>query len=281
MRIGSILENQSVEKGAKLIKLENSSLKLQTDLSKLQLKLSEKKLFEAKELRNDIIKKLNYEKKLFKQGTSSFQKIDNFKLQLIKANIALESAEIQVTISQKELELRTQTLKDSFILSPIKGIITNINAEESEMVNANLVLIKIIDINMIRVNCNISEDQIRLIKIGSSVNFEVPAYRNKLFFGKIEKLAWISNTQTRNFNFSILSKNSKKLLRVGMTSKMNISTKQQNYFGVSAKSIRSDSGKNFVYLFSNNRITKREVFIKGSSNGYIKITGKLKKSYLK
>ena len=273
-------ENQRVKKGEVLLSLENAVTKLQMELSELQVSLSENTLKEAREALEDTRQRLSEEQQMYDRGTSTRQRLDSLKLQKTRNQINKESSHLRLLVARKELEIRKESYADTFVLSPLSGIVTQRFHEPGEVVGSGTALLEVIDIDQVWIECGITEEEIGSVKKGQTVDFRVPAFPGKKFKGIIEKLAWKADPQTRRFSFSVLAENPGRQLRGGMTAQVQLLPFSKVMTAVPPGAVRNDSGIHYVLVPKANRLEKREVQLLGNSKGLIKITGALKKGEL-
>ena len=268
-------ENQRVKKGELLLSLENTVTKLQVELSELQVALSKNTLKEAKEALEDTRQRLIEEQKMFDRGTSTRHQLDSLKLQKTRNQINQESSYLRLLVARKELEIRKESYADSFVLSPLSGIITQRFHETGEVVGSGAALLEVINIDQVWIECGITEEEIGSVKKGQMVNFKVPAFPGIKFKGIIEKLAWKADPQTRRFSFNVLAENPGRQLRGGMTAQVQFVASSSGMTAVPAESLRNDSGTHYVFVSKNKSLERREVRMMGSSQGLVKVKGNL------
>ena len=162
------------------------------------------------------------------------------------------------------------------ILSPVSGIVTQQLHEPGEVIGSGTALLEVIDIDRVRIQCGITEEELGLVRIGQFVEFRVPAFPAKKFKGSIEKLAWKADPQTRRFTFSVLAKNPGRLLRGGMTAKLTVLSDSQSKPAVPPEALRSEGKVNYVLIPVENRLQRRKVQVLGASSGLLKVSGALK-----
>ena len=220
--------------------------------------------------------RLNEEQLMFDRGTATRQHLDALKLQLTRNRISVESSRIRQLVAGKELEIRKESYADTVILSPVSGIVTQRLHEPGEVIGSGTALLEVIDIDRVRIQCGITEEELGLVRIGQFVEFRVPAFPAKKFKGSIEKLAWKADPQTRRFTFSVLAKNPGRLLRGGMTAKLTVLSDSQSKPAVPPEALRSEGKVNYVLIPVENRLQRRKVQVLGASSGLLKVSGALK-----
>jgi HlyD family secretion protein len=118
--------------------------------------------------------------KLFNQGATTQQKLDdvNGKVDVIKEQI--HSIEIQNSSVLSELKNTTiqidvinDKISKSIIKNPVEGTVLIKYVEPNEVVNFGKPLYKVANLNILRLRVYLSENQLTSIKIGQKVNVKV------------------------------------------------------------------------------------------------------------
>ncbi|SHJ57245.1 HlyD family secretion protein [Paramaledivibacter caminithermalis] len=193
--------------------------------------------------------------KLFEKGAVSEQKKDEVKTQLEVAKQTLSmakegarsedisSAEALVTQAlsmeqaakgkleqaQAGLQEVEAYLKDTKISAPINGVITQVNADEGELVSTGMSIATITNLNKPWVEVKIKETDLEKISLGQEVKVKVPSFSEDIFKGKVVRINKKPDFATKratndNGDFDIISfgvkiqiENNDKVLRPGMT----------------------------------------------------------------
>lgn len=128
------------------------------------------------------------------------------------------------TVKQLEAALanaKTQ-LKDSYITAPIDGIISSRTLNEGDQASPQLPLFSIVQMNKVKIQIEMVESQIGLVKAGQPAYIEVNAYPNKRFSGVVEKIYPTLNPVARTVTAEVIFDNSNGLLKPGMYAKVTV-----------------------------------------------------------
>jgi len=79
-------------------------------------------------------------------------------------------------------------LTDASIKAPINGIVTMLNTDQGELVSTGMSLATITDLSDIWVELEVDELQLPKFEEGQAVTVRVPAYKDKVFSGKVMRL---------------------------------------------------------------------------------------------
>ena len=87
-------------------------------------------------------------------------------------------------------------LKENKIVSPVDGIVTEIAAEEGELVGAGYPIVTVIDNNDCWVTFNVREDLLTKIKNGTEIDVKIPAIGKKPIKVKVNYISALGNFAT-------------------------------------------------------------------------------------
>jgi len=193
--------------------------------------------------------------KLYEKGAVSAQKVDEVKTQLEVAaqtlSMAKEGARSEdissaeaMVVSARGMEQAASAklqeakgaldevqayLQDTKIKSPISGTITEISADEGELVSTGMSIATVTDLNDVWVEVNVQETDIAKINLGQKVKVKIPSYSDEVFSGEVVRINQkpdfaVKRATNDNGSFDIQAfgvkikiDNSDKVVRPGMT----------------------------------------------------------------
>ncbi len=175
------------------------------------------KLLEQK-FKNGLIDKKSYEKrreeldlKLIFTGAKRNDLILN-KSGYSRAINALERAKLKLAYTE--------------IRAPFGGVVGDFNLVAGQYIVANKKLFKLFDINNIRLEVNVLEDEIDKIKIGSLAEITINAIDYGNYTGKVIFVSPYINPETKTGKVIIQIKNKDKRIKPGMFAKASIEVKR-------------------------------------------------------
>jgi HlyD family secretion protein len=121
-------------------------------------------------------------------------KAEETNLQVLKHN--LEAADADIARAREDLSYTT-------ITSPLKGVITTINAKVGELVvtgtmnNAGTVIMEVADLSQMLVVARVDETDVASVKVGQPARVHMQAYPDRVFTGKVASVA-LARTTERN-----------------------------------------------------------------------------------
>ena len=227
-------EGTAVSKGTVLIQVDDEMLKadfISSEAAYKSLKVDSERFANANS-----------------QGGVTNQQLDNIRTQLI-------SAESRYISSKRRLS-------DATIKSPIPGIINKRYVEVGAYLNPGARLFDIIDNSQLKVWCNVTENQVLLIKKGNAVRISCNVFPNDTFSGVI---TFIGQKADRSFNYPVeitINQPDQPLLKAGMyiTSNFDIQSEKTGIL-IPRNAISGSVKAANVYVVKNGIVTKRDIII--------------------
>jgi HlyD family secretion protein len=97
----------------------------------------------------------------------------------------LSQAEANVEKSKAAADMLKKTIKDSYVKSPVNGIITKSFFERGETVNPMSSLFRVADLKMVDLVIYVSEQELGKIKTGQTAEIKTDTYTDKSYSGKV------------------------------------------------------------------------------------------------
>ena len=97
----------------------------------------------------------------------------------------IKQAEAKYKQSLATEELIKKNIRDSYVISPIDGIIVKKYIEEGENVGVMSSLLKISDLSIVELTIYVSEEQLGKVKLGQKAEISVDAFSNQAFNGTV------------------------------------------------------------------------------------------------
>jgi RND family efflux transporter MFP subunit len=222
------------------------------------------------------------------QSAISSLDVANSQLTLIKTGATsdqLQASQAAVAQAQANVDAAEANFDKSIIISPISGVITNVNAKVGETMQSGIPAISVISYGQYDVESYVPEADISKVKIGDVATTTLDAYGSDTFFPtsvvKIDPGETIIEdvpTYKVTLNFASSSDNR---IKSGMTANLDILTGQANgVLAVPSRSVYSIDINKYVKLIDPNNPLKStqtqvETGMRGI-DGYIQIISGLK-----
>jgi len=192
----------------------------------------------------------------------------NEKIKLFKAiNTKIEKAELESARSKlRQAEsalLSTQLLlKETYIRSPITGVIAVKSMEAGEMVREDSVIATVMDISSVYISMNLNEKDIKKIRQGQKVSFTADAFeKDRIFYGTIVILTPVLDTKTRSVEVKAVVANTGSVLLPGMFARAVIDTGEsiKGILVPGSAVITGEDGRTVVYAVKNGLAVKENI----------------------
>ncbi len=192
----------------------------------------------------NVKRSYNRVQELFSVGGASQQELDN--------------AKVQLDLAQTNLKNMSE---NTFLLSPISGIITARNYDNGDMYSGQMPLLTVMQINPVKLVINVSESYYSQIKIGMPINVKFDVFKDQNFQGNVSLIYPTINEQTRTFAVEIKLNNNNNKVRPGMFARVTLEFGKAKRIVVSDQSIvkQSGSGSKFVYVYDNGKVDFKQV----------------------
>lgn len=164
------------------------------------------------------------------------------------------------------------TVSKHVVYAPISGTIATRNVEPGEAASPGVSLVRIVDLNRVRVSCNASELQVRKMRVGQEGRVKVDALPGKEFVGRITDIAPQSRVSERIFIVRLEVPNAQNLLRAGMFARVEVRTGLHQNTTLVPRDVLVERGeKRVVYAVSNSKIDVRDVLLGAVNDGQVEI----------
>jgi HlyD family secretion protein len=190
-------------------------------------------------------------------------------------------AATKATVEAAEANLRTaqNAYSDSMIISPIDGVITNINPKIGEVVGAGTTIVSMISNNKFQIETYLSQTELGKIKVGDAVKATLDAYGKDVIFDAtiitIDPAATISSGIS-SYKVAAEISNDDERIKPGLTANITIfDEKAENAITVPLTSLLKENGQNYVLLKNKNKIELKKVETGLSDGQRIQITSGL------
>ncbi len=152
-------------------------------------------------------------------------------------------------------------ISNSTITSPISGVVTNRNINPGEITSTNSSLLSIADTATLKLQGNLSQEDIVRVAVGDPVTVSVDAIPGRHYPGRIEQVGPIAAATGQYFPVVVTLANDGKLL-AGMTAKADFTlTASRAVIAPLAAVDAGEDGQAFVYVVSGGTVHKKQVIL--------------------
>lgn len=179
--------------------------------------------------------------------------------------------EIENTLSQAQnaAAIAKKALKDANLYAPVSGYVSEKLADIGMNVAPGIPVVKVVDINSVKVSIPVPEDEISNITNGSAAIISVGALNGKQFSGTMAEKGVVANPLSRTYDVKYEVRNPGGELLPGMI--CNVTTTSDSVCDIIAvpqDAVLLDAdNQNFVWLASGAKAEKRVVVVDGMTAG--------------
>ena len=243
-------------------------------LSESQLRLAQSSFDQTKELMDSKIQLSlsTYErnKALYEAGALSAvqfsqaemmhrEEMAMLKNQLEQTEFAASGGSLRVVeISVRQAELAynqaLEALSNAVVRSPIAGTVSTVNAQVGEFVSTAQPAIVVVDIDVVKVQVDVSQTIINKLHRDKSVFVRVSAASQDIYAGVINTVSPTPNMQTGLYPVVILLKNPEQLIKPGMFAEVTVSTDyREGVLVVDSRAVVERDGQQWVFVADGDR----------------------------
>jgi macrolide-specific efflux system membrane fusion protein len=213
---------------------------------------------------------------------------------LVKAEDTLESMTVdplEVALKQSNLDSAKATLDDALeqlesakegypVVAPFEGVVAEVDVAPGDEVNANTVVLKLVDPSVFEVSASVDEIDVSQVQQGQEATITLDALTDVELSGKVSSISAFANSQSGVVSYSVTilvtSMPSGVQLREGMSATVTI-TKQlaTNVLLVPTKAISNSSSNPTVTVMVNGVPEVRAVKVGESNDEYTEIVSGL------
>jgi HlyD family secretion protein len=191
---------------------------------------------------------------IYVKENSVVKRGDNlFKLDDSDVRTNIESQNLAIEQTQKELESKKSELGNTEVKSPINGIITSLTVKVGDQVQQGKAIATIIDPTQLNVVVAVDELDIPKVKIGQKAKIKVDAFPDTVFEGEVIKIADIGQSSgggVTTFDVTISIKDPGDV-RIGMSATAEIQVEsKKGVVLLPIEAIQERNGEKYVIMAS-------------------------------
>lgn len=294
---------QEVSAGEVLVKLDPRELELALQRAQSQLRQTEAQLgingLEygepppdeqissvrlAMANRDDALAQLKRAQRLRSQNLLPQADLDaaETRVKVTEANYqaALESVRsLKATLQERRhaVELAQKKLNDTVIRASISGQIAERLVQQGEYIRENTPVVRIVQINPLKIRSAIQERHAGLVRTGLSVEFAVESAPGQTFRGKVAYISPSVDLSTRTFPVEVMVDNASRRLKPGFFAKGVIFThRDENVLAISEDTVSTLAGVSNVYVVEGGKVRQQQVTIGTKIDGMYELLEGLK-----
>ncbi len=179
------------------------------------------------------------------------------------ARAASESAKAGISTAETQVASAQKALKDTTVLAPISGYISERVADPGEYVSPNTPNTKIATIvrtSSLRMRIDVPEQSIGKVAKGQGISLQTSAYPDRSFAGRVVRILPNLNSTARTMIVEAEVPNSDGLLKPGQFATVRITqSKPENAVMVPASSVKAEGDTNKIFIIKDGVARERLV----------------------
>ncbi|HBU06009.1 MAG TPA: efflux RND transporter periplasmic adaptor subunit, partial [Nitrospiraceae bacterium] len=222
--------NSPVKKGQLIAQIDPAIFEAQVEQARANLLSAKANLEKADASFIDAKRTMERNKALFSKDLIARSEVDTAETNYETSKAQINASKAQVAQSEASLKVAETNLRYTRIISPVNGIVVSRNVDVGQTVAASFqtpTLFTIAqDLTKMQINTNVDEADIGKIKMGQPVEFNVDAYPEIIFNGKVWqiRIAPITVQNVVTYDVVIKMDNPELKLKPGMTANVSILT---------------------------------------------------------
>jgi HlyD family secretion protein len=249
-----VKEGDYVKKGQLLIRIKGDQYQAQKQRLEANLQASEANLKMRSAELDKVESDYNRVKELHSKGLSSDSEFEAAKSNYLSTKASFEAAQANVLQSKAQLREVLETLYKTTIVSPMDGVVTQLNVELGERVfgagfSMGSDIMTVSDLRNIEAVVDVDENDVVLVSAGDTAIIKVDAFKDKEFKGVVSEIGNSAKTtgfgtqeEVVNFEVKIKILDPDNNLRPGMSCNADIQTETvDNILSVPIQSVTTRS----------------------------------------
>ncbi len=202
-------------------------------------------------------------------------KVSDANLQAALDNVRSLKASLQDR--RASYELAQKKLTDATIKAPVAGAVSERLVQPGEYIRENTPVASIVQVNPLKLKTAIQEKHASVIRPGQGVEFNVEAFLDRTFKGKIAYVSPAVDQATRTFPVEALVENTDRVLKPGFFAKGVVHTKiDENVLAVPEDAVSTLAGVSTVYVIENGKARQQQVTLGARQSKLVEVTTGLK-----
>jgi len=219
-----------------------------------------------------------YEQSAISQSSTYWQNLSSTQSAGTQIRITaenIEQVEIQVELSENNLELAKLDTDNNIVHAPFDGIVLSSTFSEGEYASPGITAISVISSDYI-IKTQISETDISKLSPGDEVKITLDAYPEDTFAGSIEEISPLSQSISSIVSFEVTIKpeedNSPNML-YGISANLTIITsKVESVIYIPIEYVYEEGGKEYVDIMGEDEMSRKREIVTGLyGNNHIEV----------
>lgn len=280
----SVEEGIRVKKGEVIARLENEDVAAQKDQAEATLNMARAGLEQAKAELEEAMLSFNRMKELYGQSLVTKADYDASEARHKKAAAAVSGANEAINANRAALQAAKVSVGYTLIKSPFDAVVLTKNADIGDIVtplgaaaNAKASVVTIADMNSLQAEVDVSESNLRDVKIGQPCEIQLDALPDSRFRGEVHMIVPTAERSKATVLVKVrfLEKDSRILpemsARVAFLQRPVKPGEEKPRIAVTPSAIITEGNQKAVFLLKDNRAVKTPVTLGGPLGDLIEV----------
>ncbi len=236
---------QAVRRGALLARIEAENVREAQVSSQSALRTAEAGLVLAR--RNE-----DRARRLTEAGAVASRELEN-------AQLEVTSAEARVAEARARLSAANRQLGNTEIRAPFAGIVSARPVDVGDVVQAGTPIVTVVDPGSLRLEAAVPAENLKDVRVGSSVNFAVTGYPGQVFAGRVTRINPVVDPATRQVRIYVTVSNAGQTLVGGLFAEGRVVTVTRTGVVIPRGAVDDRGLRPMVTLLKDGRIRQVEV----------------------
>jgi RND family efflux transporter MFP subunit len=167
---------------------------------------------------------LSRAQQLFEESLLSAQEYEQQKTGLAMMEAQVQLAEAQTQQSEAELRELTIQVEQTKIYSPLTGVVATRYVDQGALVTPSTPIVRVVNLAMMVSQGNVPERNIGRLRVGNEAEVRVDAMPDRVFYGRISRIAPVLDAATRSALIEIDIANPDAVLKAEMFARIRLDT---------------------------------------------------------
>lgn len=288
----NVEEGMAVREGQVLARLDDSTVRAGLALAEAQLAASRQDVREL-EVRLDEAKlTLDRRTQLMSDGFTSQESVDEARAEVDSLGARIEASRSQITVAERQVELRRADLDDTIIRAPFSGVAISKDAQPGEMVSpvsagggfTRTGICTIVDMSSLEIEVDVNESYINRVREGQDVTAVLDAYPDWEIPARVITTVPTADRQTATVlvRIGFLETDPRILPDMGVRitflreAEPGSGVSEQAVALVSRQAIVTEGDRSYVFVVSGERVERRAIGVGGADGDRIEVTAGLR-----
>jgi len=261
-------EGVVVNKGEVIVIIEHSAQQAAVQTANAAVDVAKASYQRAEVNLTDRRREKNRWENLYKEGSATEQQRDQAVTAYERAVAELGFAEAQIAQAEASLRQAQVNLDEATIEAPLSGVVTRKLVDEGDMLGPGVALLRIEQIDTVKIVGGVSEQHIGTLAAGKTVaQLAVDAYPDEEFRGVVSRVGPGVDRVTRTVEVEVRVANVEQRLKPGMFVRLNLELdRRENVTVVSDTALLRQGPEVYTYVVIGS-VARRRILRLGLSQG--------------